>query len=921
LVEIEADVWNASGVAASEFEVAVYTDHPDSGGTVIDSQVLSDFWGWERRRVTFDVNDVSAGDLGVYLFADAAGQQSEIDETNNLIGVAGYIYPCESGFPLKIGDDIEGHVVADLNCDGKPDILVTSGGTQAQGIDFDGTTLWTRSDLGLTQWFDGIEPAVCDLNGDGATEAIVTSRASVIVLEGATGSTIWKKYTDYPVLSPVVTDIDSDALFEVLMPTYSFSFSTLIAFSASGGYRWVHSLPTYGEKLTGVAVCDVELDGYKEVIYGTDDGNLTCLTCSDDPPSTVWEEPLSAQGISCVAAGDLLRDGTIELVVGCGDTVYVLAAADGQEISAIGCPCEVTRLSLGDLDGDDDLEIVCNSECGRVFEIDDGQVVLDIDTGGTLTGCPSLADLNQDGTVEVIVAIEEGQVQILSGSTDLIPPVPMRGACLSCPSANDIDDDGNIEIIAGSSDSLLFMLDLGTAGGRIEWVCSGGTLTRTGLYAQPVYGSISNDVALSGRIDVVGDIIVEDSTSLVLYRGADVRFVHDEVFSAGSAPGQCEIIVNGNLYATGSQSGSVRLGPVAVPYNSDAWAGILIEEGGYASLSNTTLFGAVTGIECRTSDVNIQECTIRNCMMGIKLDEASPLIDHNRIIQNDYGISASGSTPAIVGNNFTSNFYSGIILSNSSDATLEDNVVKNTVQGHGLSVYSSSPTLLGRNRFEGNSLCGIYLSNSSPAIDSCWIGYNGDCGIKAAYYSDPVIRATSLVGNYIGISVYIYADPILGDTLTGLGGSNDIRDNTQYALYNKTPNNIKAQGNWWGTDSPDPSLFMGSVDYSGWLVTSPAGVEDTPAGLALVQKIYPNPFVTTVRLQLSVTERQLPLSVDVYDIRGRLLRTLETMQVPGAHILTWDGNDMYGRPVASGTYFISVNSRTASYTSKVILLR
>jgi parallel beta-helix repeat protein len=308
-------------------------------------------------------------------------------------------------------------------------------------------------------------------------------------------------------------------------------------------------------------------------------------------------------------------------------------------------------------------------------------------------------------------------------------------------------------------------------------------------------------------------------------------------------------------------------------------------------------------------------------MMGIKLDGASPLVDHNRIVGNDYGISASNSAPALVGNNVVSNLYSGIILSNASDATLEDNVVKSTVQGHGLSIYSSSPILLGRNRFEGNSLCGIYLSNSSPAIDSCWIGYNGDCGIKVAYYSDPVIRSTSIVGNYIGVSVYIYADPVLGDTLSGVGGSNDIRDNTQYALYNKTPNVIKAQGNWWGTDSPDPSLFYGSIDYTGWLITSPAGIDDTPAGLALIQRIYPNPFANTVRLQLSVTERQLPVVVDVYDIRGRLMRTLEAGRIPGDHVLTWDGRDTYGNPAASGTYFISVRSATASYTAKVVLLR
>jgi hypothetical protein len=919
-LQIKADIWNASSVFVPEFDVAVYNGPPDSGGTMMGSQTLLDFWGWERRSVTFSIGGLRSGDLDVWVLADAGSELSEMDEANNAAEMLAYVYPCESGFPLKIADEIEGHTVADLNSDGRLDILITSGGTQAQGINADGTPLWTRDDLGLSQWFEGIQPSAFDLNGDGSTEAVLTTRSSILVVEGATGSTMWKKYTDYPVLSPVITDIDGDALFEILAPTFSFSFSTIYAFTASGSYRWVHSLTTYGEKLTGLVVCDVEVDGFKELIYSTDDGNLTCLTCADDPPSTVWEEAVSARGISCLAAGDILRDGTIELAVGCGDTVFIFNAADCQPVSAIGCPCEIDQILLGDMDGDDELEIVATSECGRVFEINGEDIVLDTETGGTLAGCPCLADLDQDGTAEIILTLAEGQIRVISEAGDMIPPVPMRGPCLTCPGVYELDDDGSIEIIAGSSDSLLFILDLGTPGGRIEWTCQGGSPTRSGLHAQPLYGTVSGDLALSGRLDAVGDIIIPEGSSLVLHSCADVRFIHDDVFQVGSAPGQCEIIVYGSFYATGSPAGQVRLGPAAVPHGHDAWAGVLIDQG-YASLTKTVLTGAVTGIEFRSGEASIQECVIRNCTLGIKIDEGSPLIDHNKICENEYGISASDATPAIVGNAVISNIYSGIVLSNQSDAVLEDNVVRYTVQGHGLSVYSSSPIISGRNRFEHNSLCGIYLSNSSPAIDSCWIGYNGDSGIKAAYYSDPVIRTTSLVGNYVGLSAYINADPVLGDSLAGLGGSNDIRDNTLYAVYNKTPNVLRAQGNWWGTDSPDPGLFYGQIDYSDWLVTSPAGVEGTPGGLALIRKIYPNPFINNLTLQLYLNERQAPVEVSIYDIRGRLMRSLETAESPGDQVLLWDGRDSHGRQVASGTYFIVVKTPLCSYTRKAILLR
>ena len=47
-----------------------------------------------------------------------------------------------------------------------------------------------------------------------------------------------------------------------------------------------------------------------------------------------------------------------------------------------------------------------------------------------------------------------------------------------------------------------------------------------------------------------------------------------------------------------------------------------------------------------------------------KLIGASPLVDHNTVSGNDYGLTASNSTPFIVGNRFESNIYNGMMLSN-----------------------------------------------------------------------------------------------------------------------------------------------------------------------------------------------------------------------------------------------------------------
>jgi parallel beta-helix repeat protein len=291
------------------------------------------------------------------------------------------------------------------------------------------------------------------------------------------------------------------------------------------------------------------------------------------------------------------------------------------------------------------------------------------------------------------------------------------------------------------------------------------------------------------------------------------------------------------------------------------------------------------------------------------------------VTYNDYGISTNEADATIVGNNVRENLYAGVILSTSSDAVLEDNVIAYTTQGHGISCYSSTPSILGGNRIHNNSQCGMYLSNSSPSIDSCWIAFNGDCGLKVAYYSDPVVSKTTIAENRIGVAVFVYADPVLGDTVSMLGGNNDIRQNSQYALYNATPNTLKAQMNWWGSDPPDPGVFAGSVDYSGWLNMPPAGIDGDGKNAAFAVAVYPNPFSHRVVLRISAFEGHPPIDVGIYDVLGRLVRRLPQITEPGGAALEWDGRDSFGNPVASGTYYLAARSGKRIHTTKLLFIR
>ena len=96
-----------------------------------------------------------------------------------------------------------------------------------------------------------------------------------------------------------------------------------------------------------------------------------------------------------------------------------------------------------------------------------------------------------------------------------------------------------------------------------------------------------------------------------------------------------------------------------------------------------------------------------------------------------------------------------------------------------------------------------------------------------------------------------------------------------------------------------------------------------PKAFALAQN-YPNPFnpSTTINYQIPEDAGNVSFTLNVYDIRGRLVKTLaKGMKGSGFYSAFWDGSDSNGRQVSSGVYFYRFTSSKYSATRKMILLK
>ncbi len=132
----------------------------------------------------------------------------------------------------------------------------------------------------------------------------------------------------------------------------------------------------------------------------------------------------------------------------------------------------------------------------------------------------------------------------------------------------------------------------------------------------------------------------------------------------------------------------------------------------------------------------------------------------------------------------------------------------------------------------------------------------------------------------------------------------------------------------------DEPLRIVALDPDGWILRQVqyTGIDDHdgpgahPRIFSLEQN-YPNPFNprTIIRFSLPGSGEEaglVPLTLRIYDSRGRLVRTLvDGKRTAGEHAVVWDGRADGGEPVGSGVFFYRLESADHRDTRKMLLTR
>ena len=309
----------------------------------------------------------------------------------------------------SVGQYVDALAVADLNGDGKPDVVVVnylSSNVEVMLGNGDGTfqPAVTYNSGGI--W--GLSVAIADVNGDGKPDLMVGSA-----------------------VGPYVNGNPSDLAVSVLLGNGDGTFQPAVAYDSGG------------TTVSSVAVADVNGDGRPDLVVVDQCGGGNCAN-----PGTInvllgngdgtFQRPVpygsGGQVPRSVAVADVNGDGKPDLVITNPGTVGVLIGnGDGTFKPAVtydsgGGPVSI---AVADVNGDGKPDVVVAIECGDsscdglvgvLLGNGDGsfQAAVTFGSGGSYASWAVVADVNGDGEPDLIVANQIYALGVLLNNS--VPP-------------------------------------------------------------------------------------------------------------------------------------------------------------------------------------------------------------------------------------------------------------------------------------------------------------------------------------------------------------------------------------------------------------------------------------------------------------------------------------------------------------------
>jgi hypothetical protein len=328
-------------------------------------------------------------------------------------------------FPARAVDAVGGNVAesiaaADLNADGKPDLVVANGNPDSVSVllNTGGGAMAPHVEYGTGFW--PLQVAVGDLSGDGRPDLAVVNYEgnSVSVLVNQGGGTFAPKVdvrtepTDADVLewlhAVALGDFNGDGKLDIAVGDAGMgSQASLHVFLNAGGgtfpTRADYPLPSGG--VDSLATGDFNADGKLDLLVGGGYINLFLNKGGGafDPPVVVPFTASPGDAAARVVVADFNGDRKPDFAVSLGDSIGVFRNAGNGTFDPIATLSAVTvaDIAIGDVNGDGVLDLVSTGVGVTVFLGQAGGAFAPGVSYATPGDAVALADLDGDGKLDI----------------------------------------------------------------------------------------------------------------------------------------------------------------------------------------------------------------------------------------------------------------------------------------------------------------------------------------------------------------------------------------------------------------------------------------------------------------------------------------------------------------------------------------
>jgi outer membrane protein assembly factor BamB len=278
-------------------------------------------------------------------------------------------------------------LIADVNLDGRPEIVVGTERGVIYCLDLGGKLLWSH-DTGGAIKAGGL---IADINMDGKPEIVFGSMNNRVTVLSGSGKVQFQHTTSAPVES-----VPGLLKGKRLLLVFGDNGGTLTAITPAQEVAWRADL-----KVKITAAPAIYFDEEIRIVIGTHDGTLYCL---NENGAMLWQFRTQGTIYSAASVHDINDDHRPEIIFGsCDNKVYALTGS-GKRLWSYETDFWVTATPvISDVDNDGKVEIIAGSFDHNVYVLDSmGTFILDYVPG--LSGI-----VNQAGHYSNILTSDPGQ--------------------------------------------------------------------------------------------------------------------------------------------------------------------------------------------------------------------------------------------------------------------------------------------------------------------------------------------------------------------------------------------------------------------------------------------------------------------------------------------------------------------------------